>query len=758
MQIKNAVSTFQRLCASTSGLLLIATSIQAQSARSGAPASGETVNLPEFTVTAGSHVGYIASESVTGSRVATPIKDLPFAVNVVTSEFLDDFAFFDIEENLGYTSSVNAVDNAGNNTIRGYTSQYMLRDGFFRIGMNDKTNIDRIEVIKGPSAAIYGQAQPGGMINVITKHPKQVKEIEGTAGVSVGSYDTIRGQFNLTGPVGLLGETYFLVTGADYERTYDTPMATLRNRSVGVALQHYFSNGGNLLVQYNYMRNQSHSVRSTVPELYNSTTKRYEGLALDLANLQQNGPNSETSRDVNDVTITFEQRLNSVFSVRAATNWYHRHKWLFNAGNGSQYDYLKNTLSRGTPSYGLIGEDGGGVQADLLARYKFFNGKVTNKTLLTFDFSDYYRWDPTWQLASQYQITDPSKIPSNGMYWLKTITIGQPIDYTIPAFNPAVYSNVTRYNKNRASIWGANLRHQMGLFDDTLLLFASLRYDNVKFALRDYLKHLDLKPSATAWSPSAGFNYKATSHIAVYGSRSNGFNANAQNRAASDGTQPNEKSYGYDYGVKCSFLDDRLVFTTGGYYIVRENVKTTELLPDGTTANAFEGSQLARGFEFDFTYRVMDNFTILGGYGHTNAKYTYFGRNIGAVGRPTSKVPKDNLGVAAKYEFTGALNGFSLTAGVIYMSEIAAENPSTGDQFAPASAGGAYLGNDGRADIMIPSYYTVDLGAHYRFKTKGSLTHTVDLNVKNIFDKFYISASRYATDGRGYYLSYRLGF
>lgn len=727
--------------------------------------SDEVVRLSDFTVTAETDKGYVASESITGSRVATPIKDLPFAVNVVTNEFLDDFGFFDFNENFGYTSSVNAIDNGGNNTIRGYTSQYMLRDGFFRLGMNDKSNVDRIEVIKGPSAAIYGQAQPGGMINVITRHPKKSDHLSAYAKATLGSYDIDRVELSANGPVPGLRDTYFLVTAADYERTFDTPMTTLRNRSASLALQRYFAGNGSLLVQYNYMRNQTHSVQSTVPELYNSTTKRYEGIAFPLANLQQNGPASETSRDVNDVTVTLEKPINDTFSVRLASNWYHRHKWLFNAGNGSQYDYLKGVLTKGAPAEGLIGEDGGGVQADLLARYEMFGGKLKNKTLLTFDFSDYYRWDPTWQLPANSPLivnnTATTVAPGPfGSYWFRNIYIGQPIDYSVPAFSRDVYTNTTRYNKNRASIWGANLRHQATLFDERLLLFASLRFDDVRFSLHDYLKGIVTKPKATAWSPSVGFNYKANSHVAVYGSRSNGFNANAQNRAASDGDQPNEKSYGYDYGVKCSFLEDRLQFTAGGYYIVRNNVKTTELLENGTTATAFQGSQLARGIELDFTYRITDSFTVLGGYGHTNAKYTYFGRNIGAVGRPTSKVPSNNLGLATKYVFSGALKGFSVNAGLIYMSEISAENPNTGDIFAPASAGGAYLGNDGRADIKIPSYYTIDLGLHYTFgsEREGHLTHTVDFFVKNLTDKFYLNAARFATDGRAYYVGYRLGY
>ena len=95
---------------------LIPSALFAQAAK---PAD-DTVNLSAFTVTESSDNSYVASESITGTRVRTPIKDLTFTVNVITSEFLQDFAYFEIND-LGYTSSVNNFDNGGGNVnIRGY--------------------------------------------------------------------------------------------------------------------------------------------------------------------------------------------------------------------------------------------------------------------------------------------------------------------------------------------------------------------------------------------------------------------------------------------------------------------------------------------------------------------------------------------------------------------------------------------------------------------------------------------------------------
>src|SRR4051794_8036127 len=81
------------------------TTAPASSAAKPTTPDDEAVTLSEFNVSSGATHGYIASESMTGTRVATKIADLPFSVNVVTSEFFKDFALFELNENLAYISS-----------------------------------------------------------------------------------------------------------------------------------------------------------------------------------------------------------------------------------------------------------------------------------------------------------------------------------------------------------------------------------------------------------------------------------------------------------------------------------------------------------------------------------------------------------------------------------------------------------------------------------------------------------------------------
>ena len=78
-----------------------------------AKAPDEAVRLSDFTVTADNDRGYAASETLSGSRVATKIIDLPYTVNVLTSEFFADFAIFDLNDTLTQIGSFTGLSGGG---------------------------------------------------------------------------------------------------------------------------------------------------------------------------------------------------------------------------------------------------------------------------------------------------------------------------------------------------------------------------------------------------------------------------------------------------------------------------------------------------------------------------------------------------------------------------------------------------------------------------------------------------------------------
>ena len=106
---------------------------------------------------------------------------------------------FELADNIVHIGSFTGLDIGGNFNLRGFSSSFQLRDGFFRLGRYGSSNIDRMEVIKGSNAAIYGRSSPGGMVNMISKAPKTRESQKVT--FNYGSYGTERVTLEATGPL-----------------------------------------------------------------------------------------------------------------------------------------------------------------------------------------------------------------------------------------------------------------------------------------------------------------------------------------------------------------------------------------------------------------------------------------------------------------------------------------------------------------------------------------------------------------------------
>jgi iron complex outermembrane receptor protein len=728
------------------------------------PKNDETIRLSPFEVKAENNRGYIASESMTGSRVATPIRELPFSVNVLTSEFFDDFALFELNDNVAYIGSFTGLDQGGGFNLRGFNASAQLRDGFFRLGRYGSSNVDRIEVIKGPNAAIYGQTSPGGMLNMISKKPRKNRSVSLSG--YVGSYDTNREVFEATGPIGALGDTSYITTIGFYERGYETPMATLRNKEGYVAVDHKFSDKSSLLLQAEYFSRVVHSPTSSAPYILNdqnTTTANDDkivGIAKELGTLQQFGTKSELIRSMTAFTGTYEKAFNTVLSARVSGNYFRARRWDFNQ-NVSAPNVNQRTLimSRGaTPNRGFIFEDGGGVQADMLAHYFLGNRAVENRTLLTFDFNDYYRYDPNWNIAG-----------ADLAAWtpIRNITVSPDLKSAVGEIRylpvPFDFAKSTpgRRNKNRTRDIGALLRHTAGFIDGKLLVFGGGRVDRISYSLTDLAANRRGKFTFTEFKPNLGTSYAVTPNLRVYANYSESFFPNQQFITAASITPDyqSETADGYDYGFKGTFLDDRLNFTATAFRINRQNVVVQELdLNTGLLVNRPEGNQLVQGFELDLNWRMTDELSFGGSYGYVDSKITEFGVRTMSIGRSAARVSPQNGGVYLKYEpRQGALRGFSTNIGVVYQAETPTEGPDSGDTY---SAAGVFLRSTDQWSMTVPAFTVVNVAMRYTFAPSGqsSFKHTLGLNVNNVADKFYLQPNRQVADRRSIFVSYKIAY
>lgn len=225
-RIKAGLPGFTRSIACSLGLLLAtnATFGQETSVAGMTEDGEEIIALSPFEVSTEGDSGYHASNSISGSRINVAIQDLPLSLEVVTSEFIEDTGSVDLRESLRYSagivltsqndgrnpdsfSGVGGVNNAegvtSNKTntsfkVRGFVTEDVLRNGFRRQHATDSVNIERVEVVRGPSALLYGIGNFGGIVNYLTKRPTAQFQQDYT--FSIGTDSFYRATADISGP------------------------------------------------------------------------------------------------------------------------------------------------------------------------------------------------------------------------------------------------------------------------------------------------------------------------------------------------------------------------------------------------------------------------------------------------------------------------------------------------------------------------------------------------------------------------------
>ena len=191
------------------------------------PSAEETVVLSPFKVTTTQDKGYRATNTTSGTRLDTAIKDLPMPIEVITEQFIRDTGANDLRESLRYSAGIQLqtqndwgvpsgyasvvpgrINNPEGSTatadqsrvkIRGFLTDSTLRDGFRRQNSTDSVNLARVEVIRGPSALLYGVGNFGGVVNYQVKTPQAKPATE--VGFELGSYGFKRATFDYTTPL-----------------------------------------------------------------------------------------------------------------------------------------------------------------------------------------------------------------------------------------------------------------------------------------------------------------------------------------------------------------------------------------------------------------------------------------------------------------------------------------------------------------------------------------------------------------------------
>jgi outer membrane receptor protein involved in Fe transport len=309
-----------------------------------------------------------------------------------------------------------------------------LRDGFYRLGRYGLSNVDRLEVIRGPNAAIYGRSSPGGMINMISLQPKKASSENIT--ISKGSYNQSKNQFKMTGSIDKASKNYYVLSLAQTDRHFPAQFGAVHNQEYYAAIAHEFSNSSRIQFSAEFFLQKQQAPQGAVPLIYaartatpdNTATTQALGYDLGLASINPYGPNSELNRGSSTFTGIYEKQFNQIWSLRAGAYYFRARRWDYNSNTSWGAITIPVTgavtTTRGAlPSRGEIQEDGGGYQQDLKAHYWLANHTIEANTLFTIDYNDYYRWDPTWEYGPS---TDPAIVAWTAAGSGRVVTLTSP--------------------------------------------------------------------------------------------------------------------------------------------------------------------------------------------------------------------------------------------------------------------------------------------------------------------------------------------
>jgi outer membrane receptor protein involved in Fe transport len=717
------------LRAPLSALALTAATAAAQTTAATGPASAsggatpdaeQVVTLNAFNVNADEAHGYAAAETTTGTRIASKIVDLPFAVDVVTSDFIADFAAFNLNDQLAFVAGFSPSEVQGQYQLRGFQNSTSLVDGFRRIGLVDTSDIARIEVIKGPAASIYGATQPGGIVNYVTPQPTttpvQTLEVDG------GTDDFYRGSIALSGPVGDSQKLFYRIALSDQFNKYAEQFASQHKAYISGKILYKPDAATSISVElehqelYEHPFNQVLTVteKQTMPWAGNSVTEsQYYGIVSPqnsgLLNYDYAGPESYDHNRVTSATLIAEHRFTDWWSaklgVNAFTNPYNDQE----VGSGAYYPYGTGnvTLANGVvqqpftpevkdqPQADWKPQRGGGAQLDDL--FTFNLGPIKNKLLVTGDYYELTQRTLTLvplvngSQATDYYATYSPYSPAGAPYYTpastwNNSTLGYGWNTAMYGQNPALYNGVTTDQWVASSDYGAFASERATVFGDRLTLLAGGRWDYVKNQVKNYnipanggSSALGSEPAAyqafdyntSAWTYQLGASLKVVDGLSLYANKSTAFNPQPQLNSFTGLALPNNLSNGYEFGYKTSLLQNRLNMTVDRFVINESNVVQSETDPvSGLKDTILIQKEQAKGYELDFNYQVNDAFVVGGGWGYTVAEVAESDTLTFLDGLPARRVPRDNVGIYAKYTINhGLLRGLFFLADAKYTSK-----------------------------------------------------------------------------------------
>ncbi|MFZ0595839.1 MAG: TonB-dependent receptor [Flavobacterium sp.] len=666
--------------------------------------SSNSEQLDEIVVNGGNKKNPLArKETQQVSRL--PLKNLenPQVYTTITSELLKEQVVTNIDDALKnapglsplWASTGRGGDGAAYFSLRGFAVQPSMINGLPALsnGSLDPANIEKIEVIKGPSGTLFGSSliSYGGLINLTTKKP----------------YDHFGGEINYTaGSYGLNRVTADVNTPLDEEHKVNLRINTAYHnensfQDAGFKKSFFFA------PSLSYQVNDKLSFFINTEFMNNKSTNQTmlfldRGAPLRVHNIDELGYDNKRSYTSNQLAMETPS-----YSLQGQMNYKFNDQWSSQtvvSRNSAKSQGYYSYLYEGTQYYpgitegivlgrqmnyqdattlitdiqqNFIGDFKiGNLRNRIVAGLDYFNrGSIDNGTGYVANGGIYIgNLDLKTVNENLYQITDPTKYITNGDSGQLTKAGADKLLSSAPMNN----------NKTKQEVMSAYVSDVIN-FTPALSAMASLRVD--RFMTQGDVNTDTDDYNQTAFSPKFGLVYQPIiDKVSVFANYMDGFaNTSPTSDILANGTSlprtfSPEHANQFEVGTKLNVFKDRL-YATFSYYNTEVKDQVYTVYTATTQTSYQDGGQKNKGFEAEIVANPIDGLNIVAGYSYNDALLTAGDPDF--VGhRPESAGPQNLANLWASYRFLdGDLKGFGLGFGGNYASNNKIMNRTLTGQF-----------------------------------------------------------------------------
>lgn len=639
---------------------------------------------------------YNSDYSFAATKTAAVNKDIPQSISTVTKELIADKGAFYLADAVKMSSGVIPASYYNQYTIRGISQN---EEGQIINGMRTRqyyflqpltSNIERVEVIKGPSSAAFSSVDPGGSINMVTKKPLTTdrKEIS----MSAGSFSTLRGTLDFTGPLNDSKTLLYRVNGAYQQAKSFRDL--VNNKSFLISPSFSYIPNEKTAINTELIISDMTGILDRGQPIFGAVAGK-TSLTKTPISLNLGAPDDYFKSKEMILTTNFTHKFNSKIGFNAA---YMKQTWTedlqeHRTNNAFAVDMNNQPVTSLAMMQFIEREQNWDI--DNLSAYLNFDfktGKLNHKLLTGYDLSSWNKNKGGGQNAARgYLLNDGTVaatfVPANAANY-QTVTID---GIVLPKPNVEYFNlNNPKYTITSPEDYTLNVRTALPsalTTTNAIYIQDQIQWEKFTFLLglrnewfadiTNYETSNELKVKKSALLPRIGITYAVNSIINVYTTYLEGYQPQSNtvtlmpqtgNLAGGSLFDPLESNL-KEAGIKTTFLNNSITFNAAVYEINQRNILMNAIDPVNPDLLVTRGAERSRGFECDLAGYITPDWQINASYSYIDAEIIR-DSNPALIGARKQNTPKNSANLWTRYNFAAdsALKDLGIGLGVQYQS------------------------------------------------------------------------------------------